>query len=398
MIFTTYWFICAVTGFLLTYFLVRNPLARKILLLIFCIIFHGHFAGAAGAIPVCVVGLIVYIAGYSQKKLAMYFAIALSIAALVWYKYTGFIALQVLSLFDADLAASANVWALSKLPEAPPLAISFFTFEFVHYLYDVLKGKKPIRNFLDFWNFTLFFPTLVAGPIKRFENFLPALDHGLMHTRKEDVSAGLVQISVGITKKVLIADNLSPYIDYLYPKFFSLSFVEKWFFVVLISLRILMDFSGYSDIAIGLARVMGVSIPANFNWPYLATNIRDFWQRWHISLSSWIRDYIYIPLGGNRRGATRTILNGIFAFALCGLWHGPTWSFIFWGLYHGFGLAISSQYSKLGPGGKWLHGVFRQVPMLSWLVTMIFVGIGWVYFFYELHSANKMVIALLGMN
>src|SRR5205814_1165166 len=132
----------------------------------------------------------------------------------------------------------------------------------------------------------------------------------------------------------------------------------------------------------------------NFKWPYLATNIRDFWQRWHISLSTWIRDYVYIPLGGNRKGIARTTFNGIFAFALCGLWHGPTWNFVFWGLYHGSGLTVSSQYQKL-PFGQLIKKTLLKFSVLSWAITMIFVGIGWLYFFYDITNANKMLRLLI---
>lgn len=392
MIFTTYWFAAAISLFLPLYAIVRQPVARKYLLLIFCIIFHGHFAGPAGVIPIVIVGFIVFFCGISGRHWAHKFGIALSVASLIWYKYTYFFASEILGAIYQPLGLSVLQWAKSVQPPAPPLAISFFAFEFVHYLYDVHRGTRPIRRLVDFWCFTLFFPSLVAGPIKRYEQFLPALEHGLRETHVDDVAEGLRRIAIGFVKKVLIADNLTAMIDYKANLFSSVLVAERWFFVVMVALRILMDFSGYSDIAIGFARVMGIRIPENFNWPYLATDIREFWQRWHISLSSWIRDYVYIPLGGNRRGVVRTVANGIFAFALCGLWHGPTWSFVFWGLLHGFGLALSSNYHLIfGPVGRGAKELLRQAPLLSWLITMAFVGLGWLYFFYPFQQATQMV-------
>ncbi len=143
--------------------------------------------------------------------------------------------------------------------------------------------------------------------------------------------------------------------------------------------------------AIGLAQMMGIKLPPNFNWPYLAKNIQDFWQRWHISLSSWIRDYVYIPLGGNKLGNVRRIANGLIAFALCGLWHGAAWNFIVWGLYHGVGLAICSSYRQtLGPIGHAIGKVFDRVPLASRAVTLLYVSIGWLLFFYPLSKALEM--------
>ena len=266
MIFTTYWFVIAMALFLPLYFLIQRPVPRKFLLLAFCIVFHGHFAGSAGVIPILINGFIVYFCGRSQKPWALKLGIALSVGSLVWYKYTGFFATQVFGLINEPMGLAAAAWAKSTMPPTPPLAISFFAFEFVHYLFDVLKGRAPIRSLTNFWCFTLFFPSLVAGPIKRYEQFLPALDAGLAKSDIEDVSAGVSRIAIGYVKKVLIADNLTNYIDAQYPQFANLSILDRWIFVVLISLRILMDFSGYSDIAIGSARLMGIGLPENFNW------------------------------------------------------------------------------------------------------------------------------------
>jgi alginate O-acetyltransferase complex protein AlgI len=170
----------------------------------------------------------------------------------------------------------------------------------------------------------------------------------------------------------------------------------RWVVFLAIGFRILLDFSGYSDMAIGFARMLGVRLPENFQWPYLATSVRDFWQRWHISLSLWIRDYVYIPLGGGRGGAGRRVINALVAFALCGLWHGPAWHFVAWGLYHGAGLTVSATYrAGLGRLGARLGAVLDHTPFLAWAVTFAFVMAGWLLFFYPVGQALRMLRLLV---
>ncbi len=201
---------------------------------------------------------------------------------------------------------------------------------------------------------------------------------------------GVVQVAFGYLKKV-VADNLTFYLDAYQDKFADLHLDQRWVLFSAIAFRILFDFSGYSDIAIGLARMMGIRLPPNFNWPYLATSIQTFWQRWHMSLSLWIRDYIYIPLGGSRHGQARRILNGLVAFGLCGLWHGAAWNFVIWGLYHGIGLGLCASYRHLPYGcGKTLERVFSKVRPINWLFTQAFVWLGWLLFFYPVDTALKM--------
>ncbi len=201
---------------------------------------------------------------------------------------------------------------------------------------------------------------------------------------------------MGYLKKVCVADNLTFYIDTNYPDFTSAGITDRWLFLAAIAFRILMDFSGYSDIAIGAARLLGVRLPENFDWPYLAVNIREFWQKWHISLSSWVRDYVYIPLGGNRMGPLRRVANGFVAFGLIGLWHGAAWNFIAWGLYHGVGLAVSSTYASLPVAGPVLERGFKKEPLVGFAVTQLFVWLGWLLFFYPVPVAFNMARLLFG--
>lgn len=357
------------------------------------VLFHFHFAGAAGVLPIALLAIIVYFAGLNRsKKNVVSGAIIICIAALVFYKYTPFFLHSIVLPVSADVSSRLDALVSQALPVTAPLAISFFTFEFIHYLYEVKHGGEPIKNPLRFALFTLFFPSLVAGPIKRYQQFQQALEKGLEVENKQMIVAGLILISTGYLKKVLLADNLAWYVEQTHTFFHFCSLWERWEFLILLSLRIYLDFSAYSDIAVGLAMSFGIDLIRNFNWPYFAVNIKDFWHRWHISLSTWIRDYIYIPLGGGKRGILRTASNGALAFALCGLWHGAQWHYVFWGLYHGLGLAVCNTYRRLPAGiGERLYVFMNHFPLAKWFITYAFVSIGWLFFFYPVNDAWQMI-------
>lgn len=394
MLFLTSWFVLFAGIIFPCYWLVRQALARKLLLLVFCLAFHTHFAGPAGVVPIIILGVATYFAGLSRKRPLCFVSICLCVASLVFYKYTKFLCLQVLGLLAGSAGAAALEQIQPWMPLAPPLAISFFVFEFVHYLYDVSQGKEPIRSPLDFGLFAVFWPSIVAGPVKRYDQFLPALQQGVERVGKHNIAFGLVLVAVGLVKK-FAADNLTAYVGWSEKVFDQLDPGERWLVVLAIGLRILWDFSGYSDMAIGFALMFGIRLPINFNWPYLAASIVDFWHRWHISLSTWIRDYIYIPLGGSRHGLLRKVGNGLFAFAICGLWHGAGWNFLGWGLYHGIGLAICSSYRQLGGGiGQKLARVFGH-PVVARPATLLFVFVGWLFFFYPIPVAGHMLRLLV---
>ncbi len=369
MIFTTYWFVAFAAIVFPLYWLLPWRAGRLALLLAACAVFHGHFAGAAGVVPIVVLGVAAYFAGRSGRGAWCLAVIVACAAALLGYKYSDFAARSILGLFDAQLGERASHWVRTVLPAAPPLAISFFTFEFVHYLF--------------------------PGPIKRCGDFLPSLHRAVGEVCWNDVAMGASRVALGYFKKVVVSDNLAAWIAYYGPRFSSEPIWMRWLIFAAIAFRILLDFSGYSDIAIGLARMFGVTLPENFRWPYLSRNIQEFWQRWHISLSTWIRDYLYIPLGGSRLGVGRKIVNGFIVFALCGLWHGAAWNFILWGVYHGAGLAISGNY-RLLPGrlGSGMGMFFDRFPPISWAITTAFVWTGWLLFFYPLPQAWKMAVGL----
>lgn len=396
MIFTTYWFLAFAAIVIPAFWLVPANRGRLWFLAAACAVFHTYFAGPAGIAPIAILMAVTYMAGISRKSGYLLAAIVLSILTLCFYKYTLFLISAVVTPLSPSLGELLSEQTGSLLPSVPPLGVSFFVFEFVHYLMEVRRGGEPIRSPLKFVLFSIFFPSLVAGPIKRYPQFIAALDEGTQRFSIDDLSAGLGRIGLGFFKKVVIADNLTAMIEQYQPVFGELELGARWLIFTAIAFRILLDFSGYTDIAIGFARLLGVKLPENFAWPYLARNLQDFWQRWHISLSSWIRDYIYIPLGGSRHGNFRRVLNGLIAFALCGLWHGPAWNFVVWGIYHGVGLGICATYRSIPGVGPILQRVFERDPIFALVLTQAFAWFGWLLFFYSVSEALQMTRLLFG--
>ncbi len=393
MIFNTYFFVFSVAVFLPLFWLARFPKIRLWVLILYCFVFHLHFAGAAGVLPILILASITFLIGRSNNRYLLLLGAVVCVLALCHYKYSLFFVDEVLDAIAPDAKSTLHSVVQSSLPVTPPLAISFFTFEFVHYLLERRKNQPPIKNVVEFGAFTFFFPSLVAGPIKRYQTFLQSLKEGLAAVSSTQVMLGLLQVVAGYGKKLILADNLNLYIESREVIFHSVSLEERWVVLVSLSLCMYFDFSGYSDIAIGIARMLGVELPPNFNWPYLATNLREFWRRWHISLSTWIRDYIYIPLAGEKTSKLHKFLSALFAFGICGLWHGAAWHFVAWGLYHGLGYSVCTVYRKIPVVGL-LSWVFDRAPLLAWFVTMLFVGFSRLLFFYPIPRAFEMFCLL----
>ena len=296
------------------------------------LMFYAYFSPAfvgillAETLLVYALGTVVRRRG-TRATLAFAVGLTLTLGMLVFYKYAGLLTSTAAGLGAGGLPTFQDV----RLP----LAISFFTFEFIHYLVDARRGSLPDHAPEDFLGFALFIPTMVAGPIKRFQGFSAQVRTA--QTSAEDVAEGTTRILVGLAKKIVLADTLTLWITPLASTdaLMSASRLEIVTALVAYSLRIYLDFSGYSDIAIGSARLFGLEVPENFRWPYLKTNIAAFWRSWHMSLMSWIRDYVYIPLGGNRGSTLRQCATLTASFAVSGMWHGGAWNFLLWGLYHG---------------------------------------------------------------
>jgi len=289
-----------------------------------------------------------------------------NLGTLGYFKYTNFIIGTINQLFGGSLPMT-DIFL--------PVGISFFTFQTWSYTLDIyFKKLKPIRSFKDFAFFVAFFPQLVAGPIVRASYFIPQI-HKKLKLDEDTIARALVLIFAGLLKKGVIADYLSiNFVDRVFENPALYSGVENLIGVYAYALQIYCDFSGYSDIAIGLAALMGFRLPINFDSPYKAYNITDFWRRWHISLSTWLRDYLYIPLGGNRKGKPRQYLNLLITMLLGGLWHGASWNFVFWGVLHGIALIFDKAWLSL----KLAHTKLMRV--IGIFVTFHFVCFAWIFF------------------
>ena len=303
-----------------------------------------------------------------KRKLAMIVSVAANLGFLGFFKYYNFLANNVALLSDKpDHAFYLNI--------VLPLGISFHTFQSISYVIDVYRGEQePIRSFLDYAVFIAFFPQLVAGPIVRAREFFgdlfnwhpPSLD---------DVQSGVFLVFIGLAKKMAFADQFAIVADsYFNNLAANPGAVPAWTGTIAFAMQIFFDFSGYTDIAIGTAKLFGFHFPLNFARPYLATSITDFWHRWHMSLSRWLRDYLYIPLGGNRRGELNTYRNLMLTMLLGGMWHGASWNFMIWGGYHGMLLSVE----RMGRGK--IRDVAAWQNPLRVLVTFVLVTIGWVFF------------------
>jgi alginate O-acetyltransferase complex protein AlgI len=296
-------------------------------------------------------------------------SLIVNLGLLGFFKYGRFFGENVLSLAGRDFPAG------SLLDVALPVGISFYTFQSLSYTIDVYRGQqRATRSLLDFALFVSFFPQLVAGPIVRAGEMLPQLE-GERRTEASDVEIGLVRIATGLLKKVVLADTLAMYVERVFASPELFGGPEVVLALYCFSFQAYFDFSGYSDIAIGLGRLFGVRLPENFDRPYLATSIREFWQRWHISLSTWLRDYLYVSLGGNRHGRASTLWNLFVTMLLGGLWHGAGWGFVIWGAYMGALLAAHR---------AWLWRVGDRPPVLpAWvrrIATFHLLSAGWILF------------------
>ena len=301
-----------------------------------------------------------------RKQLATV-GVLLALSPLLYFKYTNF-AIQTLNNIIASNFSPLEIFL--------PVGLSFYTFQAISYIVDVYKGKFTLRTTLLEYTFYLtFFPLLIAGPITRPQTLIPQLKRRVP-VDQNLIYSGLFLIISGILKKGLIADYIAQYNNWIFEDPMGFSGYENFMGVFGYSIQIYCDFSGYSDMSIGLAALMGLRLLPNFNSPYQSLNLTEFWHRWHIALSTWFRDYIYIPLGGNRKGRARTYLNNFITMLFAGWWHGATWMFIIWGAIHGVGLMV---HKSCQPWLKRLHsGVI--VKCASWLLTYVYVLFAWIFF------------------
>ena len=351
----------------------KRPWVRNGLLLLFSLAFY---AWGEPTYVFLMLGAILanYLLAFRVRESRLVFvcAVALDLGMLAVFKYLDLLISAANGLFRLNLPGAHL---------ALPIGISFYTFQILSYVIDVRRGDvPPARNLVDFAAYVSMFPQLIAGPIVRYVDV--AADLRRLNGDISTAAAGARRFCMGLAKKVLLANTLASAADTAFGMTGSLNFGGAWAGLIAYALQIYFDFSGYSDMAIGLGKMLGFSFPENFRYPYVSLSVKEFWRRWHLSLSTWFRDYLYIPLGGSRRGKGRTLLNLLIVFALCGLWHGDNWTFLLWGLWHGLFLCLErlSFMKKLQEAlPKWVR----------WCYTALVVLLGWVLF-----RADSLALAL----
>lgn len=331
----------------------------------------------------------------NRKKIYLSLSLLINLGMLAYFKYGLF--------FLDNFIAALDIIGVTFQPARPsiilPVGISFYTFQTLSYTFDIYKQKaKPWNSFLDYALYVSFFPQLVAGPIVRAKDFLPQCSKPKVGSIKQ-ISWGLVLFTIGLFNKVVIADSfMAPYVIEIFGSNETLSFFEAWAGATAFSVQIFCDFAGYSTCAIGVALTLGFVLPDNFRFPYAAVGFSDFWRRWHISLSSWLKDYLYISLGGNRKGTVGTHINLMLTMLIGGLWHGSSWLFVIWGGLHGLYLNIERVLKTF----KWAHHKLWQTAIVRFglsLMTYFFVCIAWVFFrAHDLPKAIAILESMVGVN
>lgn len=314
--------------------------------------------------------------------MALIISLVINLGVLAFFKYINFFVGNVNALFGLSLPQTGI---------AMPIGISFFTFQTLSYAIDIYRGEvRTQRSFLDFLLFVSLFPQLIAGPILRYSEIAAQLRD--RSSTMEDTAYGITRFICGLAKKVLLANYCCTVADKLLAaqSLGSLSVVGAWLGVVMYAFQIYFDFSGYSDMAIGLGRIFGFKYSENFNHPYIARNITDFWRRWHISLSSWFRDYVYIPLGGNRCGRARQLFNMLVVWTLTGFWHGASWNFVIWGLWFFLLLMVEKLMGRRA---------LQRIPRIIGIpVTFVLVCVGWIFFYFtDLSNATVTLQTFFGL-
>jgi alginate O-acetyltransferase complex protein AlgI len=394
MIFSSYGFLFVfMPVFFLIYFSIR-PYYRNFLILVASLAFYS--IGEKGRVLI----LLVSIGGnfflglrmkgcleHSQRAALPYLVagIVFNLGLLAYFKYIGFVSENA----DEVLAFLGLGHLLPVVRVVLPLGISFFAFQGISYLMDIYRGTiQGTSSLFAFATYKAMFPQLIAGPIVRYADI--AADLGDRRVESDAVFEGIGRFIRGLAKKALIADTLAVTVDQVFglsPR--ELGFEAAWLGVAAYTLQIYFDFSGYSDMAIGMGRMMGFRYPENFNHPYTSRSIGEFWRRWHMTLSAWFRDYLYFPLGGNRRGRARTYVNLVIVFALTGLWHGASWTFVVWGLWHGLFMLVERRFNP----DTWPVPVF-----VRHVYTMLVVMVGWTLFRADsAEVASRMLKAMFGL-
>lgn len=350
-----------------------NPTAGKIWLCLASLFFYGYWDAIYlplltlsilfnFTVGVCVSSHKISLT-YTARKTLLTIAIVMNLFALGYYKYANFFIENINSIYGSDYVIKAIIL---------PLGISFFTFTQIAFLVDSYKGKAREYNFTNYMLFVTFFPHLIAGPILHHGEMMPQFkDENNIRMNYKNILSGLIIFSIGLIKKVAIADTFAVYAERGYSPGYSYDFFSSWATSLSYTFQLYFDFSGYCDMAIGAALLFNIVLPINFNSPYKSMDIQDFWRRWHITLGRYLRDYVYIPMGGNKVSTLRTYVNLFLTFTIAGLWHGASWMFVLWGAMHGLALIAHRAWKSLG---------LRLPGAIAWFVTFMFVNFTWIIF------------------
>ena len=392
LIFSSGLFLCFFTAFMFVYFILHKyHRAKTTFVTLFSLYFYYKSSGLYFTILIgsTLVDFTLANQIYKQKnqifkKLILIFSVILNLGLLAYFKYTNFF---------YEIICNFSNYTFKPMDIFLPVGVSFFTFQSLSYTFDIYRGTlKPVKNVLDYAFFVSFFPQLVAGPIVRASDFIPQLFKPVLVT-KEMIGKAVFLIGSGLIKKVIIADYISVnFVDRIFDNPTLYSGLENLAGVYGYAIQIYCDFSGYSDMAIGIALLMGFHFNINFDSSYQSVNITEFWRRWHISLSTWLKDYVYITLGGNKKGSIRTYLNLFLTMLIGGLWHGAGFRFIIWGAMHGFALILHKLWMIIFPI-KNENQKFRWLTRtLSWIITFNFICFCWIFFRAEnMNSASQIL-------
>jgi alginate O-acetyltransferase complex protein AlgI len=361
--------------FILTYYVVPKKL-KNIVILLFSIFFYSWGAPKFIFVILGTTFIDFHLVKWMSKmnktvhrRLLLALSVSINLGLLCYFKYSNFFIENANALLSL-LGVSAIHWTKLVLP----IGISFYTFETITYVVDVYrKVHKPLHNFWDYQLYIIFFPKLIAGPIIRYHDLADQITDRSQNETAENLLLGFYRFGIGLAKKVLIANQMGATADAVFAlNYGDISSITAWTGILAYTFQIYFDFAGYSDMAIGIAKMVGFHFPENFNNPYASRSITEFWRRWHISLGAWMRNYLYIPLGGNRVSERRLYLNLWLVFLASGLWHGASWNFVLWGAYHGLFLVMER---------KWLLKLYQKIGKVpATLLSFFIVVIGWVFF------------------
>ena len=305
---------------------------------------------------------------FARKKETTIIGVILAIIALAFFKYTNFFAESFARILGNDYVALNIIL---------PLGISFYTFSAIGYLIDIRRDKMQSKDFLSVALYLAYFPKITSGPIQKNKDFFSQIDNKRT-IGWNTFSIGIQIFMIGLFKKIVLADRLSVFVNQVYETPLAFGSGTVLLATLAYSLQIYFDFSGYSDMAIGVSKMIGIELPRNFNLPYLSHNVTEFWKRWHITLSNWLQEYVYISLGGNRKGKIKTYLNLVLTMLIGGLWHGANWTYIIWGFLHGIALVIHKVWMKLTKSGEKKHSTIGNIFAI--IVTFLFINFCWIFF------------------